>query len=297
MKEITTDFLKEVKKSIESRISGLEKSSDARRTAIAEAGLLWALSAAFKTFHKKDYLIEATERKDYFIKHFLDHKYGGVYHTIDEDGERLDTDKLLKAQAIAIYALSEFNAATGDDEALKAAKNIFKIIEKEFSDGRTGYAVRLSRDFSPVEGDDSLDGHIMLLEAYANLYRAMPDKDVAERISVLLDSLCDNSGAIVGDMAAEASWKMVESSFIMRDIDVINKIREVAVKIVEKNGTMAACCPECLLSRLWMWKYCGMPLTMKELKEAWACQEKIEPESGEAEFHAIRAGLGIIDVL
>lgn len=297
MRDITNNFLKDVRKVLEENISKLGHNSADNHDSVIDGGALWALSSAFIAFHKKEYLIEATQKKDYYIEHFLDHKYGGVYNTLDANGERLDTNKVLKSQAMAIYALSEFHAATGDEEAFKAAKNIFKIIEKEFAEGDSCYISEFARDFSRKDGNDCLKGKVMLLQAYSNFYKSAPDNDLAEKIERLLDYICANIDKIEGKCSAATAWKLLDAAFILRDIDTINKVRTTAVKLIESNQITAACCTECLLSKLWMWKYCGQRLDMAEVSEAWESLKNNKYDDDSARFHVICACLGIIDII
>lgn len=107
-----------------------EPDRGAPRSLQLNARILWAYSTAYRLFKQKEYLMPAINANDYFLKNFVDHKFGGVYSTVDENGERVDTDCTLANQALSIYALSEFYAATRDDEALKSAVNLYKIVRK-----------------------------------------------------------------------------------------------------------------------------------------------------------------------
>ena len=122
-----------------------EPDREAPRSLQLNARILWAYSTAYRLFKQKEYLMPAINANDYFLKNFVDHKFGGVYSTVDKNGERVDTDCTLANQALSIYALSEFYAATKDDEALKSAVNLYKIVRKEFKDEeRGGYYFRES---------------------------------------------------------------------------------------------------------------------------------------------------------
>ena len=288
------------------RISGTgEIDRKAPRGVILNARILWAFSAAYKTFRKKDYLIAATRAKEYFINHFLDHRYGGAYWSLTPSGIRLETKKQLYAQAFAIYGLSEFYGATGDDEALKAARNLYQIIEKEYADPvHGGYAEARARDFSVLEdmtlsehdinAAKTMNSHLHLLEAYANLYKVWPDEGLRERTVALLDILCTRimdpatghlhlyfnedwsviPGAFSYGHDIETSWLALEAAFIVKDIDVVNRVKPAALQMaraglegMQPDGSLLYESgddsrqwwveAENVVGNLWLWKYHG----------------------------------------
>ena len=175
---------------------------NAPRGVILNARILWAFAAAYRVLHKTEYLVAAVHARDYFLEHFCDHRYGGVYWSVDASGKRLETKKQLYAQGFAIYGLSELFKATHDDEVLKNAVNLFQIVESRFKDPENGgYIEALSRDFTPLEdmslsahdinADKTMNSHLHLLEAYANLYQVWPDKALREAVKDLLAIVCD----------------------------------------------------------------------------------------------------------
>lgn len=290
------------------RISGTgEPDRKAPRGTILNARILWAFSAAWKALRKKEYLIAASRAKDYFLGHFIDHKYGGVYWSLTPAGIRLETKKQLYAQAFAIYGLSEFYGATGDDEALKAARNLYLIIEKEFADPvHGGYFEARGRDFQPLEdmtlsahdinAAKTMNSHLHLLEAYANLYKVWPDEGLREKTIALLDILRERimdpktghlhlyfnedwsviPGAFSYGHDIETSWLALEAAFIVRDIDVIGRIRPAALQMaraglegLQPDGSLLYESgddsrqwwveAENVVGNLWLWKYQGDP--------------------------------------
>lgn len=220
------------------------------------ARILWAFSSAFRRFRKKEYLMPAMNAKDYFLQHFLDHKYGGAYNSVDSWGEKLDTDAHLCNQAMAIYALSEFFGAVKDEEAQKQAVNIFKIVEKEFRDPVSGgYFDTLARDFTPKDESKVALSHIFLLEAYSNMYRVWKDETLREVISSLLDTIVTRfynpatghlelsaarnwspvpQGCMFG-LDLEASWSILDAAYALKDIDEINRVKDICLQLY-KSG-------------------------------------------------------------
>ncbi len=237
---------------------------EADRGVVLNARLIWTFSAAYRQLGDKQCLIAAMDAKDWFLKYFTDHKFGGVYWSVKADGDRKDAKKQLYAQAFAIYALSEYYAATGDDQALKEAVNLYHVVERFFADpGYGGYVEALARDFSPLEdmslsahdrnADKTMNSHLHLLEAYANLYKVWPDvqlgRKTADLLTLLTDRILDReSGHLQLYFAAdwsvipagcsyghdiEASWLMLEAAASLRDIDIMNRIRPLARRIGE----------------------------------------------------------------
>jgi len=240
---------------------------------VLNARLLWALSAAYRVTKKQDYLLSATKAKDYFLQQFFDHKHGGVYWSLDAEGERLETKKQTYAQAFAIYAICEYIRATKDQSALRFAQNLFLTIEKNLSDKeRGGYVEATARDFSPIDDtrlseeqenwDRTLNTQVHVLEAYTNLYRVWPDLRVKNAIISLLNLFADkiynpqtghlnlyfdknwnaaDRGCSYGH-EVESSWLLLEAAFKIGDIDLINKIRPIAKAALE--GGLAGLQPD-----------------------------------------------------
>ena len=105
--------------------------TDAAKGGILNARILWTYSAAYRVTGNPEYLKLATRAKDYILAHFIDREYGGAYMMLNAKGEPQDTRKHTYTQAFFIYGLSEYARATGNKEALKAAKSIFKLFEKK----------------------------------------------------------------------------------------------------------------------------------------------------------------------
>ena len=234
---------------------------DAPRGVILNARIIWSFSAAYAFLHRTDYLVAAVHARDYFLEHFCDHKYGGVYWSVSADGERLDTKKQLYAQGFAIYGLSELYKVTKDDEALKAAINLYQVVESRFADAENGgYMEALARDFSPLEdmslsahdinADKTMNSHLHILEAYANLYQVWPDPSLKEAVVRLLDIIGTRvmgpdghlqlyfkrdwsvlPGGLSYGHDIETSWLALECAFALHDADVVDRVRPWALRL------------------------------------------------------------------
>ena len=232
---------------------------NAPRGVILNARIIWSFAAAYQAMPQTAWLVAAVHARDYFLAHFCDHKYGGVYWSVSAEGERLDSKKQLYAQGFAIYGLSELYKVTRDDEVLKNAINLYKVIETYFADKENGgYIEALARDFSPLEdmslsehdinADKTMNSHLHVLEAYANLYQVWPDEELKAAVERLLDIVGTRIMAAGGHLQLyfrkdwsvmpggvsyghdiETSWLALECAFALKDLDVVNRVRPWAL--------------------------------------------------------------------
>jgi mannobiose 2-epimerase len=199
---------------------------DAEKGAILNARILWSFSAAYRVLKAIDnsqltidnsqlaidhsatgkdgaanngqcsmvnaqcYLDAATRAKDYLIEHFIDREYGGVYWSLDSQGQPLDTKKQFYAIGFAIYGLSEYARATGDREALDYAIQLYECIEEHaFDRVYNGYIEAMTRDWQPIADmrlsdldanyPKSQNTHLHIIEPYTNLYRCIRELQAA----------------------------------------------------------------------------------------------------------------------
>ncbi len=163
---------------------------EAEKGAILNARILWSFSAAYRVLRKPEYLEMATYAKEYFISHFIDREYGGVYWSVDYKGNPLNTRKQFYAIGFALYGMSEYARATGDREALDYALQLFDCIEEHALDRDfNGYIEAMTRDWQPIadmrlsEFDanfpKSQNTHLHIIEPYANLYRCLREMQAA----------------------------------------------------------------------------------------------------------------------
>jgi mannobiose 2-epimerase len=164
---------------------------DADKGAILNARILWSFSAAYRVLQKPEYLEAATRAKDYFLSHFIDEEYGGVYWSVDYQGRPKDTKKQTYAIGFAIYGLSEYARATGDREALDYALQLYDCIEEYALDREYGgYVEALTRDWQPIADmrlseldanyPKSQNTHLHVLEPYTNLLRTAREMQAAQ---------------------------------------------------------------------------------------------------------------------
>ena len=259
METRTDSFIKETADVLEHNILDYWLNVQEFPGVILNARVIWAFSAAFAALRKPEYLKAAVHAKDAFLAHYFDAVNGGVYWDVASDGTPVDDKKQLYAQGFAIYGLSEFYKVSGDLKTLAAAAALFRVVEDRFADPvHGGYIEALARDFSPLEdmslsahdinADKTMNSHLHILEAYANLYRVWPDPSLREALLRLLDIICTRVMAPDGHLQLyfrrdwsvlpggisyghdiETSWLLLECAFATRDLDAVSRVRPYAL--------------------------------------------------------------------
>jgi mannobiose 2-epimerase len=236
---------------------------DAERGGILNARILWTFSAAFRILKDSSYLQSATHAKNYILAKFIDKMYGGTFRSLTPAGKPSDIRKQTYSQAFFIYALAEYFLATSDTEALEEAKNIYYCLEEYCYDRvNNGYFEVYSRDWKRT--DDLLIGekdkndrktmntHLHILEAYTNLYRAWPDKNLASRLKNLIELFVNKiidpgTGHLIVFMNEkwestssshsyghdiEASWLLEEAAGVLGNRQLKDEVGKLVIPIV-----------------------------------------------------------------
>lgn len=245
------------------RISGEDVlMPDEPKGAILNARILWTFSAAYRLLKRPEYLATATRAKRYLLDFFYDKQFGGIYWSVDCEGNPLDTKKQIYALGFAIYGLSEYARATGDEEALEYAIRLFEVIEKySFDAEKNGYVEALTRDWQPIadmrlsDKDENekktMNTHLHILEPYANLYRVWKDGRLKTQLKNLIelfvtkildtqtyhlnlffeDDWTNKYHLISYGHDIEASWLIHEAALVLGDETVLKQIEPVIMRI------------------------------------------------------------------
>ena len=247
-----------------------QKIFDADKGVILNYRLLWTFSHCYKRFGGYELKELATRAYKYVNEYFQDEEQGGVYWMLDRHGNVIDDRKHIYAQAFAIYALSEYAHAFGVDSALEQAIEIFRLIEKHSADrNHSGYFEAFTRDWQLLDDvrlsdkDDnepkSMNTHLHILEAYTNLYRYWPARELKKRLSAILDLFLDHiirpdgtslvtfmdvdwtpkSEVISYGHDIEASWLLTEAADLLGDYNRHVRLHELAIKMaraVQQGG-------------------------------------------------------------
>ncbi|MDE6022350.1 MAG: AGE family epimerase/isomerase, partial [Muribaculaceae bacterium] len=157
---------------------------DAPKGAILQARILWTFSAAYNALGNPEYLADARHAYDFILSHFIDKENGGAYWSVAADGTPLDTKKQFYAIAFIIYGLSEYYIASGDENALTTAIELFDSIETHARDfEKDGYIEATTINWQPIDdmrlserdanASKTMNTHLHILEGYTNLLRAL----------------------------------------------------------------------------------------------------------------------------
>ncbi len=237
---------------------------DAPKGAVLNTRILWTFSAAYRVFKRPEYLEMATRARDYVLDRFIDRDYGGIYWSLDHEGHPLDTKKQSYAIGFAIYGLSEYHRATGDERSLRAAIELFRSLEEHVHDPvNGGYFEAFGRDWSPIEDmrlsekDENLsktmNTHLHIIEPYTNLYRVWHDPLLGQRLRELLSIFAETivdpetghlglffddawnlqSNTVSFGHDIEASWLLHETALVLGDHDTLQRIEPLAKKIAQ----------------------------------------------------------------
>jgi mannobiose 2-epimerase len=222
---------------------------NASRGALLTTRILWTFSAAYRRYHDPAYLEMARWAYDDLLAHFWDKENAGVYWRVSADGRPQDMRKITYVQAFAIYGLSEFYRATGEQPVLDRAIELYRTLELRGHDrANRGYFEEFSRDWKVARarglfgggamtapGQKSQNTHIHILEAFTNLVRAWPDpelrKNLREVADVLVTRVLDSSNHHLRLFLGE-DWKPVSEEISFgHDIEFSWLITEAAEEI------------------------------------------------------------------
>lgn len=178
----------------------LKLNKKAEKGCILNSRITWFFSNAYTLLKDESLLKEADHGYAFLKDHCIDKENGGIYWSMNYDGTPLDTTKHTYNQAFCIYALSSYYEASGKEEALDLAKELFAMIEEKCTDDQ-GYLEAFTRDFKPesneklsengVLAEKTMNTLLHVLEAYTELYRVSKDEAVKERLEWIMDVFAD----------------------------------------------------------------------------------------------------------
>jgi mannobiose 2-epimerase len=170
------------------------------KTLVCQTRMIYSAASA----HRNDlgggkFLEDARQGFEFLTNYFWDEEHTGWYWVCAQDGTPINPSKLTYGHSFAIYALSEYAMASGDDRALEMAVETHRTLTALAADGDNGgFLEFLEQDWTPkkpgVYGGDrkSLDVHMHLMEAFTNLYEATGEKRYKEDAEYVIDLLFEH---------------------------------------------------------------------------------------------------------
>ena len=167
---------------------------------ILNSRIMWFFSNAYTLLKDESLLDEAKHGFAFMKEHCMDKENGGIFWSLKYDGTPEETLKHTYNQAFAIYALSSYYEATGDEEALSMAKELFTLIEEKCTD-EEGYMEAFDEKFHVIDNDKLSENGVMadktmntllhVFEAYTELYRVAALPEVKEKLMQIMDVFAD----------------------------------------------------------------------------------------------------------
>lgn len=172
------------------------KYPDADLGAVLITRILWTFSAAFKYTGREEYKVVAKAAFELVTQSFWDSEFGGLFWSIDHNGQVSSARKQAYAQGFGLYGLSEYYSAFGDPVALDSARSLYRTLEDKFYELQFGgYLEALDRDWSEIQDQrlsdkdanapKTMNTHLHILEPYSNLYREDPSQELRDRLESL----------------------------------------------------------------------------------------------------------------
>ncbi len=243
---------------------------------VLNSRILWAFSAAYSRTKEPSHLNFATEAYNYIVKFFVDEEYGGAYWSLNSDASVHDGRKQIYGIAFCIYGLAEYYKITNDKKALEIAIQFYEVIEKySFDKKNNGYWEAFTRNWEAIDDvrlsdKDSneaktMNTHLHVVEAYANLYSVWNDEQLKKQIINLLNLFdsyfinknnhhynlfFDNDWNLKSTLQSyghdiEAAWLLQQCAEIIGEENAILTFRKLAlpvtnatISMIDKDGGM-----------------------------------------------------------
>ncbi|MGN0660954.1 MAG: AGE family epimerase/isomerase [Oscillospiraceae bacterium] len=246
----------------------LKLDKKAPKGVILNSRILWFFSNCYLVIGGEDNLDHARHAFEFLKNKCLDREHGGVYWMLDWQGNVLDDMKHTYNQAFAIYALASYYDASGDEEALSLAFELFDTIESKTLD-EYGYQEAFSREWELIQNDalsengiiaeKTMNAILHLIEGYTELLRVKRDQKVKARLEALIKSVdekvyypdehrllvfFDRKLQVLGDIHSyghdiEASWLTDRACEVLGDLELEEKMNKIDLEIAENIYNIA----------------------------------------------------------
>jgi mannobiose 2-epimerase len=243
--------------------------ANSEKGSVLNARILWSFSASYKVTKNEVHKNIAKRAFEFLTDYFYDPEFGGFFWSINADTTPKDTKNQIYALAFAIYGLSEYYAISKDDKALEIAINLYlKIQEHSYDPINKGYFEAFTRDWQPIEDlrlsdkdaneKKTMNTHLHIVEAYANLFKVWKDKTLQNDIIELLqiiekhfinretghlrlffnENWIEKPDVISYGHDIEAAWLLLQCAEISEDENLIENYKKYAIQMadVTKEG-------------------------------------------------------------
>lgn len=231
---------------------------------VLNSRILWTFSAAYAYTKNPAHKNLAARAYQYIKTYFFDDEYGGVYWSVNFKGLPLDTKKQTYALSFTIYGLSEYYKISQDQTVLALAIRLYRDIEKySFDKENSGYFEAFSRTWKEIEDlrlsekdaneKKTMNTHLHVVEAYANLYRIWPNSELKAQIKNLLSDFQDHiidkdtkhlilfmdenwkSKETIYSYGhdIEASWLLLEAAEVIDEKALIQSFKKTAINLAD----------------------------------------------------------------
>jgi mannobiose 2-epimerase len=236
----------------------------AEKGSVLNARILWSFSASYQVTKNEEHKKIAVRAFEYLSKYFYDSEFGGLFWSINVDKTPKDTKNQIYALAFAIYGLSEYYAISKDGKALEIAINLYwKIQEYSYDPEQKGYFEALTCDWHPIDDlrlsdkdaneKKTMNTHLHIVEAYANLFKVWKDKALQNDIIELLETIekhfintktghlrlffnenwIEKPDVISYGHDIEAAWLLLQCAEISEDETLIANYTKHAIQMAE----------------------------------------------------------------
>lgn len=243
------------------------KNFGAEKGSVLYGRILWTFSAAYSFTNSPEHFQIAERALNEIKEKFYNSNTQGIYWSINADGTPKDTKNQIYALSFVIYGLSEFYKISKNQEALDLATELFHSIQDHAYDPVSGgYFEAFTSDWKPIEDmrlsekdaneKKTMNTHLHIVEAYANLYLVWQNEDLRQSIIEILkiidqyfidketwhlklffdENWNERKDVVSYGHDIEAAWLLLWCAEVSNDEVLVKKYRDYAVKIA--NATL-----------------------------------------------------------